>query len=128
MATTDEQSTGEEAREAQRVKVEAFVKVSGGDREFVFRTRDLSKKGLFLYTRVGHIYPFKVGSTLTLELYDYDKFVACKVVVVRVVESGSAEADRYPTGFGVRIIDLDDENKATLYGMIDRAQADGDPY
>lgn len=128
MATTDEPTTGQEAREAQRVKIEAFVKVSGGDREFVFRTRDLSKKGLFLYTRVGHIYPFKVGSTLTLELYDYDKFVTCKVVVVRVVEAGSAEADRYPTGFGVRIIELDDGNKATLYGMIDRAAAAGDPY
>jgi hypothetical protein len=128
VATTDEADKGQEAREAQRVKVEAFVKVSGGDREFVFRTRDLSKKGLFLYTRVGHIYPFKVGSTLTLELYDYDQFVTCKVVVVRVVESGSAEADRYPTGFGVRIIELDDGNKSLLYGMIDRAASDGDPY
>ena len=130
VAPTDDQTpdTSEEAREARRVKVEAFVKVSGGDREYVFRTRDLSKKGLFLYTRVGHIYPFKIGSTLTLELYDYDQFVTCKVVVVRVVEPSSAEADRYPTGFGVRIIDLDDDNKSRLYGMIDRAANVGDPY
>jgi len=77
-------------RDAERVNVEAFVKISGtGDQEFVFRTRDLSANGLFLYTRVSHIYPFKVGSTLQLELYDYDEFVTCKVVVVRVVESGS---------------------------------------
>jgi len=35
------------------------VKVRGaGNKEFVFRTRDLSESGLFLYTRVGHAYPF----------------------------------------------------------------------
>lgn len=109
-----------ETREDQRVKVDAFVKVSGADREFVFRTRDLSKNGLFLYTKVAHIYPFKVGSTLTLELYDYDEFVACKVVVVRVVEPGSAESDRYPTGFGVRIVDMDGGNRERLEGLIQR--------
>jgi hypothetical protein len=109
-----------ETREEQRVKVDAFVKVSGADREFVFRTRDLSKNGLFLYTKVAHIYPFKVGSTLTLELYDYDEFVACKVVVVRVVEPGSAESDRYPTGFGVRIVDMDPANRERLQTLIGR--------
>src|SRR5204863_5543951 len=105
-------------RAEERVSVEAFVKVSGkvsgGDSEFVFRTRDLSPSGLFLYTRVGHIYPFKVGSTLQLELYDYDVFVTAKVVVVRIVEPGSAEADRYPTGFGVRIVECSDESRAHL--------------
>ncbi len=110
-----------DSREARRVKVDAFVKVSGADREFVFRTRDLSKSGLFLYTKVAHIYPFKVGSTLNLELYDYDQFVTCKVVVVRVVEPGSAEADNYPTGFGVRIVSIDGDNKGRLTGLIDRA-------
>lgn len=117
---------GGENRAAKRVKVDAFVKISGGEREFVFRTRDLSKSGLFLYTRVGHIYPFKVGSTLTLELYDYDRFVSCKVVVVRVVEAGSAEADRYPTGFGVRIIDIDDSNKAVLQRILGSLDDQGD--
>ena len=113
------------SRTAERVKVDAFVKVSGADREFVFRTRDLSRTGLFLYTKVGHIYPFKVGSSLTLELYDYDCFVSCKVVVVRVVEPGSAEADRYPTGFGVRILDIGDADRANLDKMIDRARDQG---
>jgi hypothetical protein len=110
-------------RSAERVKVEAFVKVSGGDSEFVFRTRDLSKTGVFLYTRVAHIYPFKVGSTLTLELYDYDEFVTAKVVVVRIVEPNSAEADKYPTGFGVRIIDMDDANREKLVQMLAQASA-----
>jgi hypothetical protein len=116
-------------RDAERVNVEAFVKVSGaGDQEFVFRTRDLSTSGLFLYTRVAHIYPFKVGSTLQLELYDYDEFVSCKVVVVRVVEPGSAESDRYPTGFGVRIIACDDDSRRHLGTMIERAREHGGLY
>ena len=116
-------------RDAERVNVEAFVKVSGaGDQEFVFRTRDLSASGLFLYTRVSHIYPFKIGSTLQLELYDYDEFVTCKVVVVRVVEPGSAESDRYPTGFGVRIVDCDDQSRALLDRMIARIKEQGGLY
>ena len=121
--------SGENARAAERVKVEAFVKVSSDDhQEYVFRTRDLSVGGLFLYTRVAHIYPFKIGSTLMLDLYDYDESVTCKVVVVRVVQHGSAESDRYPTGFGVKIVDLDDANRARLGAMLDRAKRGGDLY
>jgi len=119
-------------RDAERVKVEAFVKVSGagdtGAQEYVFRTRDLSATGLFLFTRVSHIYPFKLGSTLQLELYDYDEFVTCKVVVVRVVEPGSAEADRYPTGFGVRIIECDEQSKRHLEAMMARIKEHGALY
>ena len=56
-------------RGAERVRVDAFVKVHGADgQELVFRTRDLSEHGLFLYTRVARAYPFKVGSTLQLEI------------------------------------------------------------
>jgi hypothetical protein len=110
------------------VKVDAFVKITGADREFVFRTRDLSRAGLFLYTRVALTYPFRIGSTLSLELYDYDRYVACRVVVVRVVEQDSAEADQYPTGFGVRIVEIDDANRARLDEMIERAAAAGDLY
>ncbi len=99
----------------------AFVKVRGeGAREFVFRTRDLSESGLFLYTRVGHSYPFRVGSTLDIELYDYDEYVTCEVVVVRVVEPGSAEADHYPTGFGVRISGMAAEHRQRLGTMLTR--------
>jgi hypothetical protein len=115
-----------ENRSAERVKIDAFVKVSGADREFVFRTRDLSKTGVFLYTKVAHLYPFKVGSTLTLELYDYDKFLSCKCVVARVVEPGSAESDHYPTGFGVRIVDISDEDREHLVSMLARAQRSGE--
>ncbi len=121
--------SGENARASERVKVEAFVKVSSADhQEFVFRTRDLSVGGLFLYTRVAHIYPFKIGSTLVLDLYDYDESVTCKVVVVRVVQHGSAESDRYPTGFGVKIVECDDANRARLTTMLERAKRGGDLY
>lgn len=122
---------GNNTRSAERVKVEAFVKVSGpdGEKEYVFRTRDLSKNGVFLYTRVAHIYPFRIGSTLKLELYDYDTFVTARCVVVRVVEPNSAEADHYPTGFGVRIVDMLDGDRERLLAMIERAQqADGELY
>jgi hypothetical protein len=115
-------------RAAERVRVDAFVKVHGADgQELVFRTRDLSEHGLFLYTRVARAYPFKVGSTLALELYDYDQHVACKVVVVRVVEPGSAESDTFPTGFGVKIIDLAEPSRAALNEMIARIKS-GEVY
>ena len=114
-------------RAAERVRVDAFVKVAADGQELVFRTRDLSEQGLFLYTRIARSYPFKVGSTLELELYDYDQHVACKVVVVRLVEGGSDESATFPTGFGVRIVDLDDESRLALGRMIDRIKS-GEVY
>ena len=115
-------------RGAERVRVDAFVKAHGADgQELVFRTRDLSAQGLFLYTRVARAYPFKVGSTLSLELYDYDQHVECKVVVVRIVEAGSDEAERFPTGFGVRILEIDERSRGSLAQMIQRVKS-GEVY
>ncbi len=53
-------------RHHERVAIDAFVRVRGAKREFVFRTRDLSRAGLFLYTKVGHLYPFQVGEELEI--------------------------------------------------------------
>jgi hypothetical protein len=115
-------------RAAERVRVDAFVKVLGADgQELVFRTRDLSDQGLFLYTRVARVYPFKVGSTLSLELYDYDDHVACTVVVVRVVEPESAESATFPTGFGVRIVECSEPGRKALAAMIERIKS-GEVY
>ncbi|HEY0478733.1 MAG TPA: PilZ domain-containing protein [Kofleriaceae bacterium] len=115
-------------RAAERVRVDAFVRVHGSDgQELVFRTRDLSEQGLFLYTRVARVYPFKVGSTLLLELYDFDQQVTCKVVVVRVVDPGSPENETFPAGFGVRIVECDEASRRTLLAMIDRIKA-GEVY
>ncbi|MEP6863470.1 MAG: PilZ domain-containing protein [Deltaproteobacteria bacterium] len=115
-------------RSAERVRVDAFVKVHGADgQELVFRTRDLSEHGLFLYTKVARAYPFRVGSTLELELYDFDEAVLCKVVVVRIVESGTTESASYPTGFGVRIVECGDDARVRLDHMIGRIKA-GEVY
>lgn len=118
----------ESERSAERVRVDAFVKVHGADgQELVFRTRDLSEHGLFLYTRVARVYPFKVGSALQLELYDYDEHVTVKVVVVRVVDQGGPESDQFPTGFGVRIVDITEPARRTLAEMIRRIKS-GEVY
>lgn len=108
-------------RSAPRVQIEAFVKVEDDTREYVFRTRDLSESGLFLYTKVAHIYPFREGSSLRLEIYDYNEYVSCRVVVARVVAAGSSEAESYPVGFGVRIVDIDDDDRAKLKQILARA-------
>jgi hypothetical protein len=121
--------TPAKTRSADRVQVEAFVIVRGErDEELVFRTRDLSEHGLFLYTKVARSYPFKVGSTLRAEIYDFDDSFECKVVVVRIVEAGTAEAESYPTGFGVRILDADAGTRAKLKALISRAVAGRAPY
>lgn len=127
MSTTS--PSPENNRENERVKVDAFVKVNGGNaREYVFRTRDLSEGGLFLYTKVTHIYPIKIGSKLTLELYDFDEYISCTVVVARVVEAGSEEAEQYPTGFGVQIADISEQNRERLTAMLARLGEGKAPY
>jgi hypothetical protein len=118
-------------RQFPRVAVDAFVRVLGaelGGREYVFRTRDLSQGGLFLYTRVGHLYPFRVGAALSIELYDFDRAVDFRAVVVRIVEPGSPEAERFPMGFGVKIVEIDDANRQRLEELLARAAAGEDPY
>ena len=122
--------SGENTRASERVKVEAFVKVSGDDghQEYVFRTRDLSAGGLFLFTRVSHLYPFFVGAPLHIELYDFDQTVELKGLVVRIVQPGSPEAARYPSGFGVKIVELDDQNRERLERLIERAQRGEEIY
>ena len=104
------------------------VRAASGGHELVFRTRDLSRSGLFLYTKVAQSYPFRMGSTLHIELFDYDQAITLKVVVARVVDPGSPEAERFPTGFGVRIVDLDEGTRTRLETLIDRVKASGGPY
>ncbi len=113
-------------RQHPRVTVDAFVRVLGGEREFVFRTRDLSQGGLFLFTRVGHLYPFEEGTALNIELYDYDQAVDFRAVVVRIVKDGSIEGERFPAGFGIKIVEIDEANRKRLDAVIARAQR-GEP-
>ena len=97
-------------------------------KEYVFRTRDLSTSGLFLYSRISHTYPFKVGSRLKLELFDYDKQVSCTVVVARIVQPGTEEAKSYPTGFAVKIVQIEEAARVVLGAMIDRVKEQGAAY
>jgi hypothetical protein len=109
--------TGERA--AERVRVDAIVKIHG-DHEVMFRTRDLSEQGVFLYTQVARAYAIKIGSTLEVDLYDHEQQITCKVVVIRIVEPHSVEAQKFPTGFGVRIVEISDEARSQMRDMIAR--------
>lgn len=121
--------TSSHERSAERVRVDAFVKVQGeGGEELVFRTRDLSEHGVFLYTRVARAYPFKIGSTLALELFGHDSTIRCTCVVVRVVEPGCPESASYPTGFGVRITQCSDDARATLRALLAEVKRAGEVY
>jgi c-di-GMP-binding flagellar brake protein YcgR len=120
--------SGTDKRQHARVTIDAFVKVAGAERSFVFRTRDVSQGGLFLYTRIGHVYPFKIGSVVSVELYDYDRFVTAKALVVRLVRDGTPEAERFPLGFGVRFIEMAPDDRQALLAMIERARRGEDPY
>jgi hypothetical protein len=115
-------------RQHPRYTVDAFVRVLGSDagREFVFRVRDLSQGGLFLYTKVGHLYPFKEGTALTIELFDFDQAVEFRAVIVRIVQSDSSEAERFPLGFGVKIVEIDEGNRNRLELLLERAKK-GEP-
>ena len=81
-----------------------------------------------MYTRVGHLYPFRVGAALSIELYDFDHAVEFSALVVRVVEPGSPEAERFPMGFGVKIVEIDEANRARLDELLARAASGEDPY
>jgi len=115
-------------RQHPRVTVDAFVRILGGEKEYVFRTRDLSVGGLFLYTRVGHMYPFAEGTALHIELYDYDQAVDLRAVVVRLVGNESAEAERYPAGFAIKIVEIDEVNRGRLHRLIERLQRGEELY
>ena len=118
----------ETPRDGERVQLDAFVRAAAGDTELVFRVRDLSRSGLFLYTRVARSYPFRAGSTLQIELFDFDQTISLNVVIARVVEPGSPESEVSPTGFGVRIVDPDEPTRLLLEALIERVKAGAGPY
>jgi hypothetical protein len=111
-------------REHQRVVLDAFVKVAsapGG--EALFRTRDLSLSGIFLFTPASQLYDFKVGQALDLELADGAQGIRARVVIVRVVGDGSPEAAAgAPTGFGCKIVDMASEDRQALAALLDRGE------
>jgi hypothetical protein len=111
------------ARAHLRVPIDVFVRVVGADRDYPFRTRDLSEGGLFLATRVGHLYPFALGEHLVIEMHDQAQVLTLRGEVVRVVAADSQEASTYPPGFGVRLVDLTDEELVGLRELVQRRLA-----
>jgi PilZ domain len=112
-------------REHQRVVLDAFVKVAGAPGgEQLFRTRDISLSGLFLFTRASQLYDFKVGQALDLELADGDRGIQVRVAIVRVVaEAAGADGDA-PTGFGCKIVEMADADRVALTAFLARAPAE----
>ena len=110
------------ARAHLRVPIDVFVRVVGADRDYAFRTRDLSTAGLFLYTRVGHLYPFDVGIEVAIELHDSDRVIALRGEVVRIVQPGTTEAEQYPSGFAVRLQEPGPDESDALTALISRCR------
>lgn len=128
---TRAQGNARTERAYPRVAIDAFVRVVGADREYAFRTRDLSEGGLFLHTRVGHLYPLPVGADVAIELHwagpagpsaseqdAIDQVLTLRGVVVRIVELDSAEAAKLPAGFGVRLNPLPPRERSILLDII----------
>jgi hypothetical protein len=42
--------------------------------------------------------------------------------VVRIVQTGGPEAERFPAGFGLRIVEIDEGNRTRLETLIARLQ------
>jgi hypothetical protein len=110
-------AAGSSTRAHLRVPVDVFVRVVGADRDYPFRTRDLSEGGIFLNTRVGHLYPFAVGDALTIELHDEAHVLTLEGEIVRAVREGTDGTDR-GAGFAVRIVRLTDEQREGLRALV----------
>ena len=120
MSAGSDDSSARPARAHLRAPIDVFVRIAGADREYAFRTRDLSEGGLFLYTRVGHLYPFALGSAVAIEVQDGNTVIALVGEVVRIVQPGTAESEEYPLGFGLRLQQLDGKARAALQSLIAR--------
>lgn len=97
-----------------RVPIDVFVRVVGADRDYPFRTRDVSEGGIFLNTRVGHLYPFNLGDELTIELHDDTAVVTLDGAIVRVDRDGTEGQ----AGFAIRLHGLGDTQRAALRTLL----------
>ena len=121
-ATAGQGKTTENNRAFVRVAVDAFVRVLGHDREYVFRTRDLSEGDLFLHTRVGHLYPFAIGSEVAIEIQEGEHVASVNGVVVRISPSTSTSGTDEPTGFALRLHAPDEGARTLLKSIVARAR------
>ena len=115
-------------RQHPRVAIDPFVRVFLDKKAFVLRVRDLSRSGMFLYTTLGKSYPIHVGTAMRIELYDFDQTIRFRIIVVRAVDRNTDEGERFPVGFGVRIVEIDATNRGYLDSMIERGIRGETPY
>jgi hypothetical protein len=105
-------------RRAKRVSVDSMVLVRSVTTDRVFRTRDLSETGAFIFTKVTAGNSFEVGQAVELQLTGTIDgravAVRCGAEIVRAVAPGTTEERAFPTGLGVRITSCDPANRALL--------------
>jgi len=119
-------------RRAARVTVDSMVLVRSVSTDRVFRTRDLSVTGAFIFTKFtshpGGGNAFEVGQTVELQLTGSldgrPVSVRCTGEIARAVEPGTNEASAFPTGLGGRITSCDPANRDQLERLLaQRAEA-----
>ncbi|MEZ4364878.1 MAG: PilZ domain-containing protein [Kofleriaceae bacterium] len=107
-----------EARAAARVELDSPVMIRRGDDDLLYRSRDLSATGLFLWSPHGDVRTAAVGEQLELLVHAMARPVRCRGEVARVVEPGSPEWASYPTGMGVRIVACAEADRAALDALL----------
>lgn len=109
-------------RNAERVTLDAMVLVRSVVTDRVFRTRDVSATGCFIFTKVTTGAPFEVGQAVELQLTGNldgrNVAIRCQGEIARAVEPGTAEADAFPTGLGVRITSCAASDRAQLERLV----------
>lgn len=90
-------------RAAERFRLDsiAIVRGSGGQ---VFRTRDLSELGVFLFSRSAPLFPLVPGHTFDLDVFGRTLAVRCRAVIARIAVPGGREEASHPHGFAARLL------------------------
>ena len=109
-------------RSAERVALNSMVLVRTESTDRVFRTRDLSATGCFIFTKVTGGAPFEIGEAVELQLTGTidgsPVSLRCSGEIARTVEPGTSEAETFPTGLGVRITACDPANLDQLQRLL----------
>ena len=107
---------------AKRVSLSSMVLVRTLSMDRVFRARDVSSTGCFLFTKITAGTDLDVGAPVQLQLSGVVGGVAvavrCTGVIARHATPGTVEHDEFPTGVGVRITACDPANSELLEQLL----------
>ncbi|MEZ4369096.1 MAG: hypothetical protein R2939_22855 [Kofleriaceae bacterium] len=90
-------------RAAERYALDSIAIVRGVGAQ-VFKLRDLSELGVFMWSSTRPLFDLRLGRTFDVDLFTHDESMRCHAVIVRLVEPGTREAFRHPHGFAARLI------------------------